>query len=387
MSITARLAFKHGSQNIVALLLVCIFALQTYDAWGFYPSDPPAECSSSPDEAERGRCLLDRVYQTGDVAAEAGLDGEAYRQQAETALAQIEEMNAPPAWLLAEARFAWAWASDPDNSVFTERQREEVGRLTLAHYQKVCFPPYSETVSVKHDIAQLMCTVARQRIHLLEAGPNQIQQDGAGMKAMLEFIKRYPLLKSETGLDEANLRLARRLVVLGLGFATAERAETQAKQAAGLAFLMLSVAEAQYNQPDREAVAFAARIAQFVDIARPAETPRQDYNIKLVALSHRLVAETFPSESPVVVNSSQLQTDMDIDIALDPVYPPAMRSAAAEEAKALIERLTEDALQQREYATQRERLEVVQTLFERLEQYKPEPEQHLEFAAVCPVNI
>ncbi|WP_312457242.1 hypothetical protein [Pseudescherichia sp.] len=371
----------------MALLLVTIFALQTYDAWGFYPPDPPAECSSSPDEAGRGRCLLDRVYQTGDVAAEAGLDREAYRQQTGAALAQIEEMNAPPAWLLAEARFAWAWASDPDNSVFTDRQNEEVDRLTIARYQKVCFPPYSERVSVEHDIAQLMCTVARQRIHLLEGGLNHIQQDGAGMKAMLEFIKRYPLLKSETGLDETNLRLARRLVVLGLGSAAAERAETQAKQAAGLAFLMLSVAEAQYDQSDREAVAFAARIAQFVDITRPAETPRQDYNIKLVALSHRLVTETFPSESPVVVNSNQLQTDMNIDIALDPLYPPAMRSAAAEEAKALIESLTQNALQQREYATQRERLEVVQTLFERLEQYKPEPEQHLEFAAVCPVNI
>ncbi len=387
MSITARLAFKHGSLNIVSLLLVCFFALQTYDAWGFYPPDPPAECSSSPDEAERGRCLLDRVYQTGDVAAETGLDREAYRQQASAALAQIEEMNASPAWLLAEARFAWAWASDPDNSVFGDRQNEEVGRLTVAHYQKVCFPPYSETVSAEHDIAQLMCTVARQRIHLLQGGLDHIQQDGAGMKAMLEFINRYPLLKSDTGLNEANLRLARRLVVLGLGFATAERAERQAKQAAGLAFLMLSVAEAQHELPDREAIAFAAGIVQRVDLARSADRSRQDYNIKLVGLSHRLVVETFPSESPVVVNSNQLQTDMDIDIALDPVYPPAMRSAAAEEAKTLIESLTQDALQQREYATQRERLEVVQTLFERLETYKPEPEQHPEFAAVCPINI
>lgn len=386
MSITARLAFKHGSLNIVALLLVCIFALQTYDAWGFYPPDPPAECSSNPDGAERGRCLLDRVYQTGDVAAEAGLDREAYRQQAGAALAQIEEMNASPAWLLAEARFAWAWASDPDNSVFTDRQNEEVGRLTVAHYQKVCFPPYSETAGVGHDIAQLLCTVARQRIHLLQGGLDQIQQDGAGMKAMLEFIKRYPLLKSDTGLHDANLRLVRRLVVLGLGFATAERAETQAKQAAGLAFLMLSVVEAQHEQPDLEAIAFAAGIVQLVDLARPADRSRQDYNIKLVTLSHRLVAETFPPESLVVINSNQLQTDMAIDIALDPVYPPAMRSAAADEAKALVESLTQNALQQREYATQRERLEVVQTLFERLEQYKPEPEQHFEFAAVCPIN-
>jgi len=387
MSITARLAFQHGSQTLVALLLVCIFALQSYDAWGFYPPDPPAECSSSPDDAGRGRCLLDRVYQTGDVAAEAGLDREAYRQQASVALAQIEEMYAPPAWLLAEARFAWAWASDPDNSVFTDRQREEADRLTIAHYQKVCFPPYSETVGVKHDIAQLMCTVARQRIHLLEGGLNQIQQDGAGMKAMLEFIKRYPLLRSDTGLDDAHLRLARRLVVLGLGFATAERAETQAKQAAGLAFLMLSVAETQYDHPDREAIAFAAGIAQRVDIVRSVETSRQDYNIKLVTLSHRLVAGTFPPESVVVINSKQLQTDMDIDIALDPVYPPAMRSAAAREARILVESLTQNALQQAEYATQRERLEVVQTLFERLEHYTPELEPHLEFAAVCPINI
>ena len=373
----------------MALLLLSIFALQTYEAWAFYPPDPPAECSSSPDDAGRGRCLLDRVYQAGDAAAEAGLDRAVYRQQASAALAQIEEMNAPPAWLVAEARFAWAWASDPDNSVFTDRQSDEEERLTVADYQRVCFPPYSETVSVEHDIAQLMCTVARQRIHLLERGMNQIQQDGAGMKAMLEFIKRYPLLKSNTELDEASLRLARRLVVLGLGFATAERAGPQAKQAAGLAFLMLSVAEAHSNPPDREAVAFAARIAQFVDIARPAETPRQDYNIKLVTLSHRLVSEMFAPESLVVVNSNQLQTDMSIDIALNPVYPPTMRSTAAAEAKTLLDNLTQNALRQRDYATQRERLEVVQTLFERLEHYKPEPEpeQHLEFAAVCPLNI
>ncbi len=388
MSLTERLfAFQHGSQNIVVLLLLCILSLPNQYAYGFYPPDPPAECSSSPDDVGRGRCLLDQVYLMGDVAAEAGLDRTVYRQQAGAALAQIEEMEAPPAWLLAEARFAWAWASDPDNGVFTDWQREEADRLTIAHYQKVCFPPYSATVSVEHDIAQLMCTVARQRIHLLEHGLNQIQQDGAGMKAMLEFIKRYPLLKSDTGLDEANLRQARRLVVLGLGFATAERAETQAKQAVGLAFLMLSVAQAQFDQPDREAVAFAADIVQLVDLARPRDRSRQDYNIKLVTLGHRLVSATFPPESPIVVNSNQLQTDMNIDIALDPVYPPTLRSAAAAEAKVLVDNLTQNALQQREYATQRERLEVVQTLFERLEQYKPEPEQHPEFAAVCPINL
>lgn len=367
--------------------LLVLFSLQTQDAYGYYPPDPPAECSSSPDDAGRGRCLLDRVYQAGDTAAEAGLDRTTYRQQAGTALMQIEEMNSPPPLLLAEARFALAWASDADNSVFTDEVSDEASRLTVAHYQKVCFPPHPETASADHNIAQLLCTVARQRIHLLENGLDRIQQDGAGMRAMLEFIKRYPLLKSDTGLDEANLRLARRGVVLGLGFASAERAGTQFKQAAGLAFLMLSVADAKLSQPDRESVAFAVGIVQLVDLARPADRPRQDYNIKLVALSHRLVSETFPPESRVVVNSNQLQTDMDIDIALNPVYPPAMRSAAAAEAKALIDDLTQNALQQREYATQRERLEVVQMLFERLEHYKPDPEQHQEFAAVCPVNI
>lgn len=387
MSITVRLAYKHRGGNLITLLLLCIFSLQNQYAWGFYPPDPPVECSSSPDDATRGRCLLDRVYQTGDMAAEAGLARTAYQQQAGAALAQIEEMDASPAWLLAEARFAWAWANDPDNSVFADGQSEEAERLTVTRYQRVCFPPYSETVSVEHDIAQLMCTVARQRIHLLQGGLDQIQQDGAGMQAMLEFIKRYPLLKSDTGLNEASLPLARRLVVLGLGFATAERAERQAKQATGLAFLMLSIVEAQHEPPDREATAFAAGIVQLVDIVRPAERPRQDYNIKLVTLSHRLVSETFPAESLVAINSNQLQADMNIDIALVPVYPPAMRSAAAAEAKAQIERLSQNALKQGDYATQRERLEVVQTLFERLEQYKPEPEQHPEFAAVCPLNL
>lgn len=371
----------------MALLLLCIFSLQTQYAWGFYPPDPPAECSSSPDDAERGRCLLDQVYQTGDVAAEAGLDRAAYRQQAGAALAQIEEMDAPPAWLLAEARFAWAWASDPDNNVFADPQSDEAERLTIAHYQAVCSPPDLEADSAGHDIAQLLCTVSRQRIHLLENGLDRLVPDDIGIKAMLQFIERYPLMKNDAGLDEAHLRLARRLMVLGLGFATAERAGPQFKHAAGLAFLMLSVAEAQPDQPDREAIAFAAGIAQLVDLARPADRPRQDYNIKLITLSHFLVSETFPPESSVVINTTQLQTDMDIDIALNLVYPPAMRSAAAAEAKELIERLSQNALQQRDYAMQRERLEVVQTLFERLEQYKPEPEPHPEFAAVCPVNL
>lgn len=378
---------QHGCQKIVALFLLVMFSLHAHHAYGHYPPEPPAACSSSLDEAGRGRCLLDRVYQAGEVVAEAGLDRTAYRQQADIALTQIEEMAAPPALLLAEARFALAWASDADNQAFTDPVSEEADRLTTLHYQRVCFPPHPETASADLNIAQLLCTVARQRIHLLENGLDRALPAGAGMKAMLGFIERYPLLKSDTGLDDANLRLARRLVVLGLGFASAERAGIQFKQAAGLAFLMLSLAEAKRDPPDREAIAFAAGIVQLVDLARPADRPRQDYNIKLVALSHRLVSEAFPPASHVVVNSNQLQADMDIDIALNPVYPPAMRSAAAEEAKALVEILTQNAVQQQEYATQRERLEVVQTLFERLEQYKPEPEQHLEFAAVCPVNI
>jgi len=394
MSIIERLfTIQHGSQKSVALFLLVTLSLQAHYAYGHYPPDPPAECSSSLDEAGRGRCLLDRVYQAGDGVAEAGLDGAVYRQQAGAALTQIEEMAAPPALLVAEARFAWAWANDADNRAFTEAVSEEADRLTVLHYQRVCFPPHPETASADLNIAQLLCTVARQRIHLLENGLDHALPEGAGMKAILGFIARYPLMKSEAGLDEANLRLARRLVVLGLGFASAERAGTQFKQAAGLAFLMLSVAEAQRDPPDREAVAFAAGIVQLVDLARPADRPRQDYNIKLVALSHRLVTEAFPPESRVVVNSDQLQTDMDIDIALNPVYPPAMRSAAAEEAKALVESLTQNAVQQREYATQREQLEVVQTLFERLEHYnpepepEPEPEQPSQFAAVCPIEI
>lgn len=392
MSIIERLfTLQHGRQNSVVLFLLAIFSLHTHYAYGYYPPDPPAECSSSLDDAERGRCLLDGVYQAGDTAAETGLDRAIYREQAGTALAQIEEMAAPPAWLLSEARFAWAWANDPDNSVFTDPVGEEADRLTIAHYQTVCWPPNLETESVKHDISQLLCTVARQRIHLLENGLDRARPDDAAMKAVMGFIERYPLLKSDAGLDEANLRLARRVVVLGLGFASAERAGTQFKQAAGLALMTLSVADAQRDWPDREAVAFAAGIAQLVDLFRPAELPRQDYNIKLVALSRRLVSDAFPPESRVLVNSNQLQTDMDIDIALTPIYPPAMRSAAAAEARELIDSLTQNALQQREYATQRERLEVVQTLFERLEHYKPEPEpepeQHPEFAAVCPVEI
>lgn len=373
----------------MVLLLLVTLSLQAHYAYGHYPPEPPAECSSSPDDAGRGRCLLDRVYQAGDVAANVGLDRTAYLEQAGSALAQIESMDSPSARLLAEARFALAWASDPDNSVFTDEISDEASRLTVVHYRKVCFPPHPHSASTDHAIAQLLCTVARQRIHLLENGLERIQQDGAGMKAILGFIERYPLMENDTRLDEGNLRLARRLVVLGLGFASAERAGIQFKQAAGLAFLMLSVAEPQRDQPDREAIAFAAGIVQLIDLARPAERPRQDYNIKLVALSHRLVSETFPPESHVVINTSQLQTDMDIDIALDPVYPPAMRSAAATEAKALIDALTQNALQQREYTVQRERLEVVQTLFERLEHYKPEPEpeQHPEFAAVCPIEI
>ena len=385
MSIIERLfTVQHGRQNIVVLLLL---VLLSQEAYGHYPPEPPAECSSSPDDAGRGRCLLDRVYQTGDVLAEAGLDSAAYRQQAEDALAQIEEMAAPPALLLAEARFGRAWASDVDNAVFMDPPTEETSRLTVLHYQRVCFPPHPETASADLNIAQLLCTVARQRIHLLENGLDRIQQEGAGMKAILGFIARYPLMKSEAGLDEANLRLARRLVVLGLGFASAERAGVQLKQAAGLAFLMLSVAEAQRDPPDREAMAFSAGIVQLVDVARPAERPRQDYDIKLVALSHRLVSEVFPPESRTAVNSDQLQADMDIDIALNAVYPPTMRSAAAAEARSLIASLSQDAVQQREYATQRERLEVVQTLFERLEEYKPEPEQPSQFAAVCPIEI
>ncbi|WP_312778139.1 hypothetical protein [Pseudescherichia sp.] len=378
---------QHGRQKIVALFLLVMFSLHAHHAYGHYPPEPPAACSSSLDEAGRGRCLLDRVYQAGEVVAEAGLDRTAYRQQADIALTQIEEMAAPPALLLAEARFALAWASDADNQAFTDPVSEEADRLTTLHYQRVCFPPHPETASADLNIAQLLCTVARQRIHLLENGLDRALPAGAGMKAMLGFIERYPLLKSDTGLDDANLRLARRLVVLGLGFASAERAGVQSKQAAGLAFLMLSLTEAQRDPPDREAIAFAAGIVQLVDLARPADRPRQDYNIKLVTMSHRLVSEAFPPTSHVVVNSNQLQADMDIDIALNPVYPPAMRSAAAEEAKALVEILTQNAVQQQEYATQRERLEVVQTLFERLEQYKPEPEQHPEFAAVCPVHI
>ncbi|WP_312268023.1 hypothetical protein [Pseudescherichia sp.] len=396
MSIIERLfTLQHGSRNSGALLLLVTLSLLTHYAYGYYPPDPPAECSSSIDDVERGRCLLDRVYQAGDTAAEVGLDRAAYRQQAGSALAQIEEMAAPPAWLLSEARFAWAWANDPDNSVFNDPVSDETDRLTIAHYQTVCWPPNLETDSVEHDISQLLCTVARQRIHLLENGLDRARPDDAAMKAVMGFIERYPLLKSDTGLDEANQRLARRLVVLGLGFASAERVGTQFKQAAGLAFMMLSVADAQRDGPDREAVAFAAGIAQLVDLLRPAELPRQDYNIKLVALSHRLLSAAFPPESHVVINSNQLQTDMDIDIALNPVYPPAMRSAAAAEARGLIDSLTQNALQQREYATQRERLEVVQMLFERLEHVmpepesepEPEPEQHPEFAAVCPVEI
>ena len=388
MSIFERLcAFQHGSQNIVALLLLVIFSLQVHHAYGYYPPESPAECSGSPDDAERGRCLLDRVYLAGDVSAEVGLDRTVYRQQASDALRQIEEMDAPPARLLAEARFAWAWASDPDNRAFTDEANVEASSLTVARYQRVCFPPHPAAASADHDIAQLLCIVARQRIHLLENGAGRIQQEGAGMRAILGFIKRYPLLQSDTGLDEANLRLARRLVVLGLGFASAERAGIQFKQAAGLAFLMLSVAETQRDQPDREGIAFAAGIVQLVDLARPEGLPRQAYNIKLVATGHQLVSETFPPESRVAVNTQQLQTDMDIDIALNPVYPPAMRGAAASEAKALIESLTHHAVQQREYAVQREQLEVVQTLFERLEQYRPEPEQHPEFAAVCSVSL
>ena len=378
---------QHGSQKIVALFLLVMLSLHAHYAYGHYPPEPPAECSSSLDEAGRGRCLLDGVYQAGEVVAEAGLDRTAYRQQADAALTQIEEMAAPPAVLLAEARFALAWASDEVNRAFTDPVSQEADRLTVLHYQRVCFPPHPETASADLNIAQLLCTVARQRIHLLENGLDHAPPEETGMKAMLGFIERYPLLKSDTGLDEANLRLARRLVMLGLGFASAERAGKQFKQAAGLAFLMLSVAEAQRDPPDREANAFAASIVQLVDLARPADRPRQDYDIKLVALSHRLVSESFPRESRIVVNSNQLQADMDTDIALNPVYPPAMRSAAAEEAKALIESLTQNAVQQQEYATQRERLEVVQTLFERLELYKPEPEPQSQFAAVCPIEI
>jgi len=230
---------QHGRQKIVALFLFVMFSLHAHYAYGHYPPEPPAACSSSLDEAGRGRCLLDRVYQAGEVVAEAGLDRAAYGQQADIALTQIEEMAAPPALLLAEARFALAWASDADNQAFTDPVSEEADRLTTLHYQRVCFPPHPEIASADLNIAQLLCTVARQRIHLLENGLDRALPAGAGMKAMLGFIERYPLLKSDTGLDDANLRLARRLVVLGLGFASAERAGIQFKQAAGLAFLML----------------------------------------------------------------------------------------------------------------------------------------------------
>ncbi|WP_416412507.1 CHAT domain-containing protein [Pantoea sp. App145] len=350
--------------------LVIFLLLHSDNCWpDTISSSPPFSASQCHDESDKqlkARCLLHHIDLIGDQAAREGLERNHYRQTAADALTTFAHTDSD---FLIRGRFNLAWADDPDNSVFTGAEENSDVNQVIRSYQQVC--PESEYGGTDNAIGMtaLICSVVRLRLHVLNNGLEQVTPDEHEIGEITRFLQHFSIMQSDNKLTDDDARLARRLVVIGMGIAAAERADSATDQAIGYSMLALKVAEAQARlaTPDYEAIAFATNIAELVNISGPIGGTRQNPAIQLTRFAHELATRYFPAKHAVVIAINEALANMDIDIATDPAYPDAVRAESAGQARQLANVLFNSAFLITDPELQDQRLKVVEQMYQRLE--------------------
>ncbi|WP_250490890.1 CHAT domain-containing protein [Caballeronia sp. INML2] len=322
-------------------------------------------CDQNDDGAKYGACMLGRLKDLSDEAILLTAKRDEYRRAAAATLVAINSTRGVPASLTQEAQFAAAWANDPDN-VASSATPTQVA-LTQ-QYEQVCLVELSE--SARSGITTLRCAVARIRLSALDPQrhppANTIKDIDVIVAVSRSIHERQPL----DNIEPQRISEARRLAVIGLGFAAAARAETELGLATNLAGVAISLA-GDRDSPlgtDYGSVGFAALICETVGVSVPIGDDMPPRVLGLLRLNHKVVAMAFPEEHEITVDAAEALAAADAGVVRSGTYNASSRSISEKEAANLGHKLYAFALREREPSVQDARLLKVQEIFAQLGQ-------------------